>query len=254
MRLIVKENYEELSKETSNIIEAQIREKKDTVLGLATGSSPLGTYKDLVRKFKEEDLSFKDVVCFNLDEYIGLNGNNKSSYTYFMNENLFKHIDIKSENTYIPDGMAKDPIRFGIEYDQTILDKGGIDLQILGVGSNGHIGFNEPADRLSLGTTVVELTQGTIQDNSRFFDHVKDVPTKAITMGIGNIMKARKIILLVCGMHKSEILAKILNEESITTNIPASLLLLHSDFTIICDKEAYSKVKRQQWGFLWEKN
>ena len=243
MKLIIKENYEELSKETSKIIESQIREKKNSVLGLATGSSPLGAYKDLVRKFQEEGLTFKDIISFNLDEYIGLDKNNKSGYTYFMNEKFFKYIDIKRENTYIPNGMAEDPIRFGAEYDQTILDKGGIDLQILGVGSNGHIGFNEPAGRLSLGTTVVELTQGTIKDNSRFFDHVEDVPTKAITMGIGNIMKARKIILLVSGRHKSEILARILNENSITTDIPASLLLLHTDITIICDKEAYSKVK-----------
>lgn len=243
MKLIIKENYDELSKETSKIIECQIRQKKDSVLGLATGSSPLGAYKDLVRKFEDEDLSFKDVISFNLDEYIGLDKDNKSSYTYFMNENLFNHIDIEKGNTYIPNGMAKDPIRFGTEYDQIILDKGGIDLQILGVGSNGHIGFNEPADRLSLGTTVVELTQGTIQDNSRFFENVEDVPTKAITMGIGNIMKARKIILLVSGMHKSQILARILNEKSITTAIPASLLLLHTDITIICDKEAYSKVQ-----------
>lgn len=242
MKLIIKENYEELSKETSKIIESQIREKKNSVLGLATGSSPLGAYKDLVRKFQEEGLTFKDIISFNLDEYIGLDKNNKSSYTYFMNEKFFKYIDIKRENTYIPNGMAKDPIRFGTEYDQIILDKGGIDLQILGVGSNGHIGFNEPADRLSLGTTVVELTQGTIQDNSRFFENVEDVPTKAITMGIGNIMKAR-IILLVSGMHKSQILARILNEKSITTAIPASLLLLHTDITIICDKEAYSKVQ-----------
>lgn len=243
MKLIVKENYQELSLEAAKIIERQVREKKDSVLGLATGSTPLGTYKELVRMHKEENLTFNEVTTFNLDEYIGLDRNHESSYIYFMEENLFNLIDLKKDNAFVPDGMAKNLIEYGLEYDQMILDKGGIDLQILGIGSNGHIAFNEPSDRLSLWTTVVELTNGTIKDNSRFFDDINDVPTKAITMGMGSIMKAKKIVLLVNGENKAEILAKIINENSITTDIPASILFLHHDFTIICDKEAYSKVK-----------
>lgn len=244
MKLIIKDSYEELSKEAAKIIESQIREKKDSVLGLATGSTPKGTYKELVRMHKEENLSFKDVTTFNLDEYIGLDKNHESSYAYFMEEHLFKWIDLKKENAFVPNGMAKNLVEYGMEYDQSILDKGGIDLQVLGIGSNGHIAFNEPSDRLSLWTTVVELTKGTIKDNSRFFDDIKSVPTKAITMGIGSIMRAKKIILIVNGENKAEILAKIINENSITTDIPASILFLHRDFTIICDREAYSRVEK----------
>lgn len=243
MKLILKENYDELSKEAAKIVENQIRQKKDSVLGLATGSTPLGTYKELVRMHKEEELSFKEITTFNLDEYIGLDKNHESSYVYFMEENLFKWIDIRRDKAFVPNGMAKDLFEYGKKYDQMILDKGGIDLQILGIGSNGHIAFNEPSKNLSLWTTVVELTEGTIKDNSRFFDDIESVPTKAITMGIGSIMKAKKIILLVNGKNKADILAKIINENSITTDIPASILFLHRDFTIICDKEAYSRVK-----------
>lgn len=244
MNIVVKENYDELSKEAANAIGAQIREKKNSILGLATGSTPLGTYKEIVRKFEEEGLSFKEVISFNLDEYVGVDGTNESSYRYYMNENLFKLIDIKIENTYVPNGMAKNYIKYGLEYDQAIIDKGGIDLLVLGIGTSGHIAFNEPAGNLPRGTTLVELTEGTINDNSRFFDHWENVPTKAITMGIGSIMKAKKIILLVSGVNKAEILGKILNEKVITTHIPASVLLLHPDVTIICDKEAYSKVNK----------
>ena len=242
MKLIVKENYEELSKEAARIIANQIREKKDSVLGLATGSTPIGTYKELIRMHNEENLSFENITTFNLDEYIGLDENHESSYVYFMKENLFKWIDLKKDNAFVPNGRAKNLIEYGMEYDKMILDKGGIDLQVLGIGSNGHIAFNEPSESLSLWTTVVELTDQTIKDNSRFFDDIKSVPTKAITMGIGSIMKAKKIILLVNGENKADILAKIINKDSINANIPASILFLHQDFTIICDKKAYSKV------------
>ncbi|MDY0236221.1 MAG: glucosamine-6-phosphate deaminase [Gudongella sp.] len=244
MKVIIKENYDELSKEAAKMVEKQLRGKKNSVLGLATGATPLGTYKELVRLFKDEDLSFKDVSSFNLDEYIGLDENNENSYRYFMSENLFKLIDIKKENTYVPNGMANNPIEAGMEYDRTILENGGIDLQILGIGSNGHIAFNEPAKSLSLGTTLVRLAKATIQDNARFFDNIKDVPTEAITMGIGSIMRARKIILLASGKNKADIIGKLLNSPSITTNIPASLLLLHPNVTIICDKDAYSRVNK----------
>ena len=159
-----------------------------------------------------------------------------------MKENLFKLIDLKIDKAFVPYGRAKNLIEYGMEYDKMILDKGGIDLQVLGIGSNGHIAFNEPSESLSLWTTVVELTDQTIKDNSRFFDDIKSVPTKAITMGIGSIMKAKKIILPVNGENKADILAKIINKDSINANIPASILFLHQDFTIICDKKAYSKV------------
>jgi glucosamine-6-phosphate deaminase len=244
VKIIVTENYNALSTEAAKIIEAQLTEKKDSILGLATGSTPLGTYKELIKMCKESGLSFKDVISFNLDEYIGLDENSEKSYRHFMNENLFKDINIKSENTYVPDGMAKDPAISGKQYDEAILAKGGIDLQILGIGSNGHIAFNEPAENLSVGTTVVELTENTIQDNARFFEDIKDVPTEAITMGIGSIMRAKKIILLASGTNKADIMGKLLNNSSINTQIPASLLLLHPDVTIICDSEAYKRVEK----------
>lgn len=240
MKIIVKKNYEEISKEAASIIGGIVKENPVAVLGLATGSTPIGTYKELIRMHKEEGLDFSKIRSFNLDEYIGLSGDNPNSYRYFMNDQLFNHININKENTKVPDGKAVDFDKYCREYDEMIESSGGIDIQILGIGSNGHIAFNEPDHVLSVGTTTVDLTQETINDNARFFEKMEDVPKKSITMGIGSIMKAKKIILLASGKNKRDAIKKIL-ENKITTMLPASLLLLHPDVTIIVDEEAYGE-------------
>ena len=192
---------------------------------------------------REENLDFSKVVTFNLDEYYGLTPDNPQSYNYFMFENLFNHVNIQKENVHIPDGRASDIENYCKEYDNQIEKYGGIDLQLLGIGVNGHIGFNEPAEELIVGTHLTDLTEDTIKANSRFFDSADQVPTKAITMGIGSIMKAKKIMLLASGKGKAEIMAKLLNNNLVTTTNPASLLMLHQDVTIIMDEEAASQLK-----------
>lgn len=239
MKLIVEKNYEDLSKRVAEIIKKEIRTNPKTILGLATGSTPIGTYQELIKAHKEEGLDFSKVQTFNLDEYVGLDGEHPNSYRYFMNEEFFKHININLENTHIPNGKVSNLESYCREYDKDIEKAGGIDIQILGIGTNGHIAFNEPADELSVGTSIVNLTDSTINDNSRFFDSMDEVPKTAITMGIGSILKAKKIILLASGKNKAEIMKKLLEEDIVSTNLPASFLLLHPDVTIIVDKEAY---------------
>lgn len=216
-----------------------IRKKPEIILGLATGSTPVGTYKELIKLYDSGKLDFSKVKTFNLDEYIGLDGEHQNSYRYFMNDVLFDHINIDKENTYVPNGKVKNPEDYCKEYDKLIEDAGGIDVQILGIGTNGHIAFNEPADELSAGTSIVNLTQSTINDNSRFFDSMDEVPKTAITMGIGSILKAKKIILLASGKNKAPIMKKLLEGDMISTQLPASFLLLHSDVTVIVDEDAY---------------
>ncbi len=232
MKLIIENNYEELSKRAASILKEEIEKKPDIILGLATGSTPIGTYKELIGFHKEGDLDFSQVRSFNLDEYIGLDGSHPNSYRHFMNEELFNHINIDLDNTHIPNGRAKDLEDHCKEYDEYIEQSGGIDIQILGIGSNGHIAFNEPARELNLGTSVVDLTESTISDNARFFEKLDDVPKTAITMGIGSILKAKKIILLASGKNKAPIMEKFLKTNTITTDIPASLLRLHPDVTV----------------------
>lgn len=239
MNVIIEKSYEDLSKKAADLLEEEIRRKKDIVLGLATGSTPIGTYKELIKRYKEKDLDFSNVNSFNLDEYIGLDGDNPNSYRYFMDENFFNHINIEKENTTVPNGIAINLEKYVKDYDRMIKNAGGIDVQILGVGTNGHIAFNEPADKLSDGTSVVNLTPSTIKDNARFFDNMADVPKTAITMGIGSILKAKKIILLANGKNKHEVIDKLLNETTIYTQFPVSFLRAHPDVTIIIDEEAY---------------
>lgn len=239
MNVIIEKNYEDLSKRAADLLEEEIRRKKDIVLGLATGSTPIGTYKELIKRYKEKDLDFSNVNSFNLDEYIGLDGDNPNSYRYFMDENFFNHINIKKENTTVPNGIAINLEKYVKDYDRMIKNAGGIDVQILGVGTNGHIAFNEPSDKLSDGTSIVDLTPSTIKDNARFFDSMADVPKTAITMGIGSILKAKKIILLANGKNKHEVIDKLLNETTIYTQFPVSFLRAHPDVTIIIDEEAY---------------
>lgn len=238
MKLIITENYDELSKRASKIIADEITRKTNAVLGLATGSTPIGTYKELVRLHKEQNLDFSKLVTFNLDEYYGLTPDNPQSYHYFMHENLFDHVNVDPKNIHIPDGTATDIESYCKQYDEEIEKYGGIDLQLLGIGPNGHIGFNEPDEKLMLNTHITDLTEETIKANSRFFDSIDEVPKKAITMGIGSIMRAKKILLLANGKGKAEIMAQLLNESVVSTKIPASLLMLHPDVTIIIDKEA----------------
>ncbi|MDO5726247.1 MAG: glucosamine-6-phosphate deaminase [Tissierellia bacterium] len=241
MELIVTKDYDELSKEAANILKRDIKKYKKINLGLATGSTPIGCYKELIRLHEEEGLDFSDVVTFNLDEYIGLDSNNKNSYSYFMKENLFNHINIDLENTHIPNGKAKNLKEYCKKYDQKIEDAGGIDIQILGIGTNGHIGFNEPGDRLNINTFIVDLSENTIKDNARFFENPEDVPKKAITMGIGSILKAKKILLLANGKNKYDVIKKLLETETLDSEFPASFLKLHHDVVVIVDKDAYEK-------------
>lgn len=241
MEVKVCNNYEEMSAYAAKIIASQIILKPNSIIGLATGSTPIGTYKELIKMNKEQTVDFKDVTTFNLDEYYPIKQTNDQSYKYFMDVNLFDHININKENTHIPNGETTDPTFECQKYDKMIEEAGGIDLQILGIGQNGHIGFNEPDEFLSPETHVTDLTQNTIEANARFFKDISEVPTKALTMGMGTIMKSKKIIVLANGKNKHDIVNQLINGK-ISTNIPASLLKVHSDVTLICDKEAYSSM------------
>jgi len=238
MKILVCENYEEMSQKGAEIVKAQVNEKPDCILGLATGSTPVGLYSCLAEMNKKGEVDFSKVESFNLDEYYPIAPENDQSYRYFMNENLFSKINIDINKTHVPNGQAEDPEKACKEYDENILKAGGIDLQILGIGQNGHIAFNEPADELYEGTHLTGLTESTIKANSRFFEKEEDVPTQAVTMGIASIMRAKKIIILANGASKREVISKLING-GITTHIPASLLKVHPDVTLICDKEAY---------------
>lgn len=239
MKTIICKNYDEISKVASNLICDEINKKPDITLGLATGSSPIGTYKELINLYNEGKVDFSKVKTFNLDEYYNLSKSNKQSYDYFMKENFFNHINIDLNNTHIPNGLANDIETECKEYDLSILNNGGIDLQILGIGSNAHIAFNEPSNTFKVGTSLVNLTQSTIQANSRFFEKIEDVPTQAISMGIGSIFKAKKIILIASGKSKAEAIYKTLNED-INPQVPSSILQLHNDVTLILDEDSAS--------------
>ena len=240
MRLYRAKDYNDLSRKAANIISAQVIMKPDCVLGLATGSSPLGTYRPLIEWYKKGDLDFSEVKSVNLDEYKGLPKDNDQSYYYFMHQNFFKDININPENTHIPNGMEPDSEKECSRYNQVISDLGGIDLQLLGLGHNGHIGFNEPDTAFAKMTHCVDLAPSTIEANKRFFASADDVPRQAYTMGIKTIMQARKILLIVSGEDKAQILYDVLNGP-ITPHVPASILQLHSDVTVVADEAALSK-------------
>ena len=244
MKVIIKKNYEELSKEAAETIKEAIQKKPNLVLGLATGSTPIGTYQELARMYREKGLDFSKVVIFNLDEYLGLPADHPQSYHYFMYENLLNHVNINPENFNIPDGMTKNIEKFCQEYEEKIQKTGGIDLQLLGIGSDGHIGFNEPGTLLDSRTQLVKLAESTIKDNSRFFEKEEDVPRFAITMGVQTIFEAKKILLLASGENKAEAVAKAL-EGPITSQITASILQKHPDVIVILDEAAALKLKRR---------
>lgn len=241
MQFIIEETYEDVSRAAADIIAEQIQSKPAAVLGLATGSTPIGTYEELIAKFKRGELSFKDITTFNLDEYAGLDGDHDQSYRWFMNYHLFDNVDIDKVRTHVPSGNSDDPEKMCEDYEKAIEEAGGVDLQLLGLGHNGHIGFNEPCDEFPVATHYVELTQSTIEANSRLFNSIDEVPTAAYTMGIGTIMKAKKVLLLATGEGKAEIVKKAFKGE-VTPQVPASILQSHPDCTIILDKEAASQL------------
>lgn len=237
MRLQVFENYEEVSKAAAKIVASQIIVKPDCVLGLATGSTPVGMYRELCRMYRDGLLDFSAVTTFNLDEYYPIDRDNAQSYHTFMWENLFSHINVRKDAVHIPDGSALDAQTECDSYERVVTEKG-VDLQILGIGQNGHIGFNEPDESLEVKTHVTALTDNTVHANSRFFESEEAVPKKALTMGIGTILAAKKIVLLACGKNKHDAIVGLLNGR-VTTALPASFLNLHNDVIVICDKEAY---------------
>ena len=239
MRVIVCDNYEQISETAARIVAGQINLKPDCVLGLATGSTPIGLYDKLAELNKNGEVDFSEVTSFNLDEYYPIKKDNPQSYDYFMKEQLFSKVNINIENTYIPNGEAKDAQAECENYEKLIEEKGGIDLQILGIGKNGHIGFNEPDECLITKTHITDLTQSTIDANSIFFDKAEDMPAKALTMGIATILASKKIVLLANGAGKYEAVSALMNDE-ITTNTPATMLKVHPDVVIICDKAAYT--------------
>ena len=235
MTVIKCESYEEMSSVAADLVVGQIESKPDSVLGLATGSTPLGLYAELIKRYEDKHVDFSQIVTFNLDEYYPIAKDHPQSYHYYMDTNFFSKVNIASK--YLPDGQSDDPDAQSALYDAQIEAAGGIDLQILGIGTNGHIGFNEPSDAYSMSTFMTALAPSTIESNSRYFAAGETQPTSAITMGIGGIFNAKKIVLLISGASKAPV-AKRLLENKVYTDLPASLLLLHRDFTVILDREA----------------
>lgn len=242
MRIVRAKDYNDMSRKAANILSAQVIMKPNCVLGLATGSTPVGTYAQLVEWYNKGDLDFSNVTTVNLDEYKGLNRENDQSYYYFMNEHLFSKVNVNHERTFLPDGTEKDSEKACADYNQIIEDVGGVDLQLLGLGHNGHIGFNEPGDVFKAKTHCVDLTETTIKANQRFFASIDDVPRQAYTMGIQTIMQARKILVVVSGEDKAGIVKEAFFGP-ITPRVQASVLQLHPDVTVVADEAALSLVK-----------
>ena len=241
MKIYMTEDYQTMSRKAANILSAQIILKPNSVLGLATGSTPVGMYKQLVTWYEKGDLDFAEIKTVNLDEYVGLEPTHEQSYRYFMQEHLFDHVNINPANTNVPDGLAADPQAECKWYNQVIRQMGGIDIQVLGMGRNGHIGFNEPGDAFELETHVVDLTESTIEANARFFASRDDVPRQAMSMGIKSIMMAKKILLMVSGEEKADAVKRAF-VGPVTPQVPASILQLHPYVTLVGDKAALSKL------------
>ena len=237
--IIVRDTYDEVSAEAFRVMKQVLSSKEAPVLGLATGSSPVGLYKEMIRDHEENGTSYQDILTFNLDEYVGLPRDHEQSYYTFMHENLFNHIDIPEENIHVPVGCAEDEEAECVKYEEE-LAKHEVDIQVLGIGSDGHIAFNEPGTPFDSLTHLMDLTEQTRQDNARFFeDNIDLVPTKAITMGLGSIMRSKRIVLIATGANKAEAVRDMLNGE-MTTDCPASILQDHEDVTVILDQEAAS--------------
>lgn len=242
MRVYCAADYYHVSRVAANIISAQVIMKPDCVLGLATGSTPIGTYEQLIRWYEKGDLDFSQVHSINLDEYRGLSPENDQSYRYFMNKHLFDSINIEKKNTFVPNGMEEDREKACREYDEIIRAHGGIDMQILGLGHNGHIGFNEPGSAFGKETHCVKLTESTISANARFFVSIDEVPKEAYTMGIKSIMQAKKIVVIVSGESKKEIVKRAFTGP-ITPEVPASVLQLHNDVILVGDEAALADLQ-----------
>lgn len=240
MRTIVCKDYDEMSIKAAKLVISQLMLKPDSVLGLATGSTPIGLYEKLVAYNRIGEIDFSECTTFNLDEYYPISKDNDQSYHYFMYKHLFSKVNICNDRIHIPNGSCDNPDQECEKYENAIEEAGGIDLQILGIGQNGHIGFNEPSRDLNTSTHLTELTESTIEANSRFFDDINDVPKQALTMGISTILKSKKIILLASGASKREAIKALFNDE-INTDVPATLLKVHPDVVLICDKEAYGE-------------
>lgn len=244
MIIYAAKDYQDMSRIAANIMSAQIIMKPNAVLGLATGSTPVGMYRQLVERYNEGNLDFSQISSVNLDEYRGLSGDNDQSYRYFMNTNLFDHVNIDKSKTHVPNGLAEDPDQACAEYNAIIRSMGGVDIQLLGIGGNGHIGFNEPSDIFEKETHVVDLAESTIQANARFFESMDDVPKQAFTMGIQNIMSAKKVLLMATGEAKADALYKALYGP-ITPQVPASILQLHGDVVVVADEAALSVIREK---------
>lgn len=242
MKIYKVKNYDELSRKAANIIAAQITLKPDSVLGLATGSSPVGLYKNLVSMYENGDLDFSKITTVNLDEYKGLDGTNDQSYRYFMNENLLTKVNVPMERTFVPDGTIEDSAAACAAYDEILNSVGTVDIQLLGLGHDGHLGFNEPDDHFEDGTHCVQLTETTIQANKRFFEKEEDVPRQAYTMGIGGIMRAKMLLVVVSGEDKADILNKVLTAP-VSPQIPGTILRFHPNVILVADEAALSKTE-----------
>ena len=241
MRVIRAKDYLDASRKTANIISAQVILKPDCVLGLATGSSPVGAYQQLIEWYEKGDLDFSQVRTVNLDEYVGLGAGDEQSYVSFMRKNLFDHININPQNTHLPNGLEMNAAKQCAEYDELIHSLGGVDLQLLGIGHNGHIGFNEPSDTFVKGTNCVDLTQSTIEANARFFDNEDQVPKQAYTMGILDILQAKRVVMIVTGESKAQILKDAFCGP-VRPEVPASIMQMHPDFILVADEAAMSLV------------
>ena len=244
MRMIKAKNYEDMSKKAAEIIAAKVVLHPNCLLGLATGSTPVGTYQNLVKKYNNDELDFSKVRSVNLDEYKGLSGEHEQSYRYFMNTNFFDHINIDKSNTFVPNGLTEDSLEGCKQYNELLHSMGAVDLQLLGIGGNGHIGFNEPSDEFKKEVHCVQLAESTVEANARFFASKEDVPKYAYTMGIGNIMSAKTILLLASGKEKANAIYESFFG-SITPKVQGSILQLHPDVIVIADEDALSVAKEK---------
>lgn len=250
MQLIVTEDYRELSKKAAQVVAEQIKKKPDAVIGFATGGTPMGLYAELIAKYEQGEIDFSQITTFNLDEYVGLTKEHPQSYYHFMWENLFSKVNVQKEKINFPPGIFTDAAAVCLQYEREMEKAGGIDLQILGIGTNGHIGFNEPAESFEVSTHLIDLAEETIEANARFFGDKAEVPRKAITMGVGSIMKAKSILLLANGKNKAEAVSHIYSGFA-DPKVPASVLQLHPYVTMIVDKEAAQIIVEEGASSLW---
>ncbi|MCA9176495.1 MAG: glucosamine-6-phosphate deaminase [Planctomycetales bacterium] len=246
MRVVVLPDQQAVAERGARIVASLVRSKPNCVLGLATGSTPLGVYRELIRMHAEEDLDFSLVTTFNLDEYVGLGPGHPQSYRYFMQSNFFDHVNVQPGRTHVPDGRALDFEAYCESYERRIADAGGIDLQLLGIGADGHIAFNEPGSSLGSRTRLKTLTKETVDDNARFFDNPDEVPRLAVTMGVGTILESKRCLLLAIGDHKARAIRSMV-EGPVTSQITASALQLHRDVTVVVDESAASWLERREY-------